>query len=44
MYKPILRVTTDQVFDAFLKAVKIQGSEIRAVTELLFKYSDVRNS
>jgi B12-binding domain/radical SAM domain protein len=45
MYKPILHVTTDQVFDTYVKAVKIQGSEIRAVTELLFKYySGSRNS
>jgi len=45
MYKPALHVTTDQVFDAYVKAVKLQGSEIRAVTELLFKYyRGARNS
>jgi B12-binding domain/radical SAM domain protein len=38
MYKPALHVTTDQVFDTYLKAVKVQGREIRAVTDLLFKY------
>ena len=41
MYKPGLHVTTDQVFNAYVKAVKQQGSEIRAVTDLLFKYSGV---
>jgi len=38
MFKPALHVTTDQVFDAYLKTIKIQGSEIKAVTDLLFKY------
>ncbi len=40
MYKPGLHVTTDQVFNAYVKAVKQQGAEIREVTDLLFKYSD----
>ena len=44
MYKPALHVTTDQVFDTYLKAVKVQGSEIKAVTDLLFKYFGARNS
>jgi len=39
MYKPGLHVTTDQVFNAYVKAVKQQGAEIRDVTDLLFKYS-----
>jgi len=43
MYKPALHVTTDQVFGAYVKAVKTQGSEIKAVTELLFKYYGPRN-
>jgi B12-binding domain/radical SAM domain protein len=38
MYKPGLHVTTDQVFNAYVNAVKQQGSEIRQVTELLFRY------
>jgi B12-binding domain/radical SAM domain protein len=38
MYKPGLHVTTDQVFNAYIKAVKQQGAEIRQVTELLFRY------
>jgi hypothetical protein len=42
MYKPALHVTTDQVFDTYVQAVKQQGSEILAVTELLFKYSGAR--
>lgn len=38
MYKPGLHVITDQVFDTYVKEVKKQGSEIRDVTELLFRY------
>jgi len=41
MYKPGLHVTTDQVFTTYVTAVKQQGAEIRAVTDLLFKYSGV---
>jgi radical SAM superfamily enzyme YgiQ (UPF0313 family) len=44
MFKPALHVTTDQVFDAYLKAVKIQGKEIRAVTDLLIKYYGACNT
>ncbi|MFY9800309.1 MAG: methyl-coenzyme M reductase glutamine C-methyltransferase [Methanoregula sp.] len=44
MFKPALHVTTDQVFDAYLKAVKIQGKEIRAVTDLLVKYYGACNT
>ncbi|MCQ8894338.1 MAG: TIGR04014 family B12-binding domain/radical SAM domain-containing protein [Methanolinea sp.] len=40
MYKPQLHVITDQIFDLYLKESKKQGSEIRAVTDLLFRYSD----
>jgi hypothetical protein len=39
MYKPGLHVPTDQVFNAYVRAVKQQGAEIREVTDLLFKYS-----
>lgn len=39
MYKPRLHVVTDQVFDIYLKEARKQGAEIRAVTQLLFKYS-----
>jgi len=39
MYKPVLHVTTDQIFDTYVKAVKQQGTEIRQVTDLLFKYN-----
>jgi len=39
MYKPALHVTTDQVFNTYVKAVKLQGAEIRQVTDLLFKYN-----
>lgn len=41
MFKPGLHVTTDQVFNTYVRAVKQQGSEIRSVTELLFRYSDI---
>ncbi len=40
MYKPGLHVTTDQVFNTYVNAVKQQGAEIRQVTDLLFRYSD----
>jgi B12-binding domain/radical SAM domain protein len=39
MYKPALHVTTDQVFNTYVKEVKKQGREIREVTELLFRYA-----
>ncbi|HNQ30316.1 MAG TPA: methyl-coenzyme M reductase glutamine C-methyltransferase [Methanolinea sp.] len=39
MYKPRLHVVTDQVFDLYLKEAKKQGNEIRAATDLLFRYS-----
>jgi B12-binding domain/radical SAM domain protein len=38
MYKPGLHVVTDQLFDVYLKEAKKQGSDIRAVTDLLFRY------
>jgi B12-binding domain/radical SAM domain protein len=39
MFKPGLHVTTDQVFNTYLKAIRQQGAEIRSVTELLFRYA-----
>lgn len=39
MYKPALHVTTDQVFNTYVKAIKQQGAEIREVTSLLFRYN-----
>ena len=36
--KPVLHVTTDAVYDTYLAEAKKQGREIRAVTELLFRY------
>jgi len=39
IHKPRLHVVTDQVFDIYLKEARKQGSEIRAVTDLLFRYS-----
>jgi len=39
MYKPALHVTTDQIFNTYVKAVKQQGAEIQDVTELLFRYA-----
>jgi len=41
LYKPGLHVATDQIFNAYIRAVKQQGAEIRSVTELLFKYSSI---
>lgn len=38
MFKPGLHVTTDQVFNTYVKAIKQQGKEIRQVTDLLFRY------
>ena len=38
MFKPGLHVTTDQVFNTYVTAIKQQGREIRQVTELLFRY------
>jgi B12-binding domain/radical SAM domain protein len=40
MYKPRLHVVTDQVFDLYLKEARKQGAEIRAVTDLLSRYSE----
>lgn len=39
MYKPALHVTTDQVFNTYVKAIKQQGAEIREVTSLLLRYN-----
>jgi B12-binding domain/radical SAM domain protein len=38
MYKPKLHVVTDKLFDLYLHEARKQGQEIRAVTELIFKY------
>jgi B12-binding domain/radical SAM domain protein len=38
MYKPGLHVVTDDVFSMYLGEARQQGKDIRAVTELLFKY------
>ncbi|MBN1194656.1 MAG: TIGR04014 family B12-binding domain/radical SAM domain-containing protein [Methanomicrobiaceae archaeon] len=38
MYKPRLHVVTDQIFDAYLTEVRRQGTDIRNVTDLLFRY------
>jgi B12-binding domain/radical SAM domain protein len=37
-FKPRLHVVTDQVFSTYLRESRNQGSDIRAVTELLLKY------
>jgi B12-binding domain/radical SAM domain protein len=39
MYKPILHVVTDEIFNLYLSEARKQGKEIRAVTELLRRYS-----
>jgi B12-binding domain/radical SAM domain protein len=41
MFKPRLHVVTDQVFSTYLKESRNQGSDIRAVTDLLLKYRDL---
>jgi radical SAM superfamily enzyme YgiQ (UPF0313 family) len=38
MFKPGLHVVTDEVFTAYLAEARQQGKDIRAVTELLFRY------
>ncbi|MBP2133054.1 B12-binding domain/radical SAM domain protein [Methanomicrobium sp. W14] len=38
MFKPNLHVVTDEIFNAYLFGVRKDGKEIRAATELLFKY------
>ncbi len=39
LYRPQMRVVTDEVYNAYLQEARTQGREIRAVTELLFRYS-----
>lgn len=39
MYKPALHVVTDEVFNAYLQSARKDGADVRAVTELLFKYN-----
>jgi B12-binding domain/radical SAM domain protein len=41
MFKPRLHVVTDQVFSTYLQESRHQGSDIRAVTDLLLKYRDL---
>jgi len=38
MYKPGLHVVTDELFNTYLTGVRNDGNEVRAATELLFKY------
>lgn len=38
MFKPGLHVVTDDVFSAYLAGVRKDGEEVRAATELLFRY------
>ena len=38
MYKPNLHVVTDEIFNAYLNGIRKDGTEVRAATELLFKY------
>ncbi len=38
MFKPGLHVVTDEVFSTYLAEARKQGQDIRAVTELLFRY------
>jgi B12-binding domain/radical SAM domain protein len=37
--KPVLHITTDAIYDAYLAEAKKQGREIRSVTKLLLKYN-----
>ncbi|MFA5331208.1 MAG: methyl-coenzyme M reductase glutamine C-methyltransferase [Methanoregula sp.] len=41
--KPVLHITTDAIYDAYLAEAKKQGAEIRAVTELLFRYHEPKD-
>ncbi|MBN2733358.1 MAG: TIGR04014 family B12-binding domain/radical SAM domain-containing protein [Methanomicrobiaceae archaeon] len=38
MYKPNLHVVTDEIFNTYLSGVRKDGNEVRAATDLLFKY------
>jgi B12-binding domain/radical SAM domain protein len=38
MYKPVLHVVTDEIFNLYLSEARKQGKEIRAVTELVRRY------
>lgn len=41
MFKPRLHVVTDQIFSTYLRESRNQGSDIRAVTDLLLKYRNL---
>jgi B12-binding domain/radical SAM domain protein len=41
LFKPRLHVVTDQIYSTYLQESRKQGSEIRAVTDLLHKYRDL---
>jgi len=38
MFKPVLHVVTDQVFSAYLEGVRKDGIEVKAATEVLYRY------
>ncbi|MDD4299149.1 MAG: methyl-coenzyme M reductase glutamine C-methyltransferase [Methanomicrobium sp.] len=38
MFKPNLHVVTDEIFNTYLSGVRKDGAEVRAATELLFRY------
>ncbi len=44
MSKPVLRLVTDDIFSAYLCEAKQQGSDIRAATDLLFRYCGEESS
>jgi B12-binding domain/radical SAM domain protein len=39
MFRPQMRLVTDEIFAAYLQEARKQGQDIRAVTELLFRYA-----
>jgi B12-binding domain/radical SAM domain protein len=39
MHKPQMRLITDEIFNSYLLEARKQGVDIRAVTELLFRYA-----
>ncbi len=38
MFRPQMRLVTDEVFTVYLTEARTQGADIRAATDLLFRY------
>jgi len=39
MYRPQMRLVTDEVYSAYLAEARKQGQDIRAATDLILRYS-----